>query len=260
MKRPNKDTSKRTKVYHITCSREYGVGCLYFWGCNLRCRLCLLKKEAFDCHLPETRFRIYDPTYKSDRPRRFLTLKKLLLLLNPLDLKQVILMGAEPVCDPSLPQIVTFLKQSKGSSIVLLTNGKTMPPLSLLDQVIFSIKAITPSLHRDYTGCDNETILRNFITIASCKTVSLHTETVFIPGYVDEDEVLRIADFIASVDRSIPFRIDAYLPIQGLPWHAPNVEDISSLTEKVRRILPYTSCLYGDEGKTDLAYTMERIF
>ncbi|MCX5826512.1 MAG: radical SAM protein [Deltaproteobacteria bacterium] len=260
MKRPNKDPSKRTKVYHITYSREYGVGCLYFWGCNLRCRLCLLKKEAFDCHLPETRFRIYDPTYRSDRPRRFLTLKKLLLLLDPLELKQVILMGAEPVCDPSLPQIVTSLKQSKGSSIVLLTNGKKMSPLSLLDQVIFSIKAITPSLHRDYTGCDNEAILRNFITIASCKSVSLHTETVFIPSYVDEDEVLRIANFIASVDRTIPFRIDAYLPIQGLPWHAPNVEAIHSLTEKVRRILPNASCLYGDDGKTDLAYMMERIF
>ena len=117
MKRPNEDTSKRTKVYHITCFREYGVGCLYFWGCNLHCRLCLLKKEAFDYHLPETSLRIYDPTYKSDRPRRFLTLKELLLLLDPLELKQVILMGAEAVCDPLLPQIVTSLKQSKSRSI-----------------------------------------------------------------------------------------------------------------------------------------------
>ena len=260
MKRPNKDPSNKTKVYHITCSREYGVGCLYFWGCNLRCRLCLLKKEAFDCHLPETRFRIYDPAYRSDRPRRFLTLKEILSLINPVELKQVILMGAEPVCDPSLPQIVTSLKQLKGCSIVLLTNGKKIPPLSLLDQVIFSIKAITPSLHRDYTGYGNEAILKNFIAIASSKSVSLHTETVFIPGYVDEGEVLRIAYFIASVDRSIPFRIDAYLPIQGLPWHAPNVQDIQSLAEKARRILPNTSCFYGDEGKTDLAYPMERIF
>jgi pyruvate formate lyase activating enzyme len=169
-------------------------------------------------------------------------------------------MGAEPVCDPLLPQIVTALKQSKDSFIILLTNGKKLPPLPLPDQVIFSIKAVTPSLHKDYTGYDNEVILKNFIEIASCKAVSLHTETVFIPGYVDEDEVLRIAEFIASVDRSIPLRIDAYLPIKGLPWQAPNVEDIHSLTEKVRGILPSTSCLYGDEGKTDLAYTVERIF
>jgi hypothetical protein len=49
MKRPDKYPLNKTKVYHITCSRDYGVGCLYFWGCTLRCRLCLLKKEAFDC-------------------------------------------------------------------------------------------------------------------------------------------------------------------------------------------------------------------
>jgi pyruvate-formate lyase-activating enzyme len=130
----------------------------------------------------------------------------------------------------------------------------------MLDQVIFSIKAITPALHRDYTGYDNGVILRNFNKIASCKSVSLQVETVFIPGYVDENEVLRIADFIASVDRFIPFRIDSYLPIQGLPWRAPKVEGIQSLTEKVKLILPNTSCLYGDEGRTELAYEVNRIF
>lgn len=256
----SKDHSQKTKVYHVTYSREHGVCCLYFWGCNLRCKLCLLKKEAFDCHLPETRFRIYDPAYKSERPAHFLTLQKLFVLLDPLLLKQIVLMGAEPVCDPRLPRILTYLKESKDCTIILLANGKKMPPLDMPDQIIFSIKAITTSLHRDYTGYDNDVILKNFSKIASCKSISLRTETVYIPGYVDEDEVLRIADFIASVDRSIPLRIDAYLPIQGLPWRAPTVEEIQSLNEKVRCILPNTSCLYGNEGKTELAYGVERIF
>jgi pyruvate formate lyase activating enzyme len=169
-------------------------------------------------------------------------------------------MGAEPVCDPLLPDILTFLKQSKGCSVTLLTNGKKPAPLSMVDQIIFSIKAITPSLHLDYTGYDNEIILRNFIETASCKSVTLHAETVFIPDYVDGEEVLRIAEFIASVYRSIPLRIDAYLPVQGLPWRCPTVEEIQTLGDRVRHILPNTSCLYGDEGKTELAYEIERIF
>jgi pyruvate-formate lyase-activating enzyme len=169
-------------------------------------------------------------------------------------------MGAEPVCDPLLPRVLASLKQLKDCHFILLTSGKKLPPLAMLDQVIFSIKAITPALHRDYTGYYNGDILRNFTEMASCKSVSLQVETVFIPGYVDEDEVLRIADFIVSVDRSIPFRIDSYLPIQGLPWRAPKVEEIRSLTEKVKRILPNTSCLYGDEGRTELAYEVNRIF
>ncbi len=260
MKSTKKDASRSTNVYHITYSREHGVGCLYFWGCNLRCKLCLLKKEVFDCHLPETRLRIYDPSYKSERPTHFLTLQKLMSLLDPLSLKQIVLMGAEPVCDPRLPRFLASLKRSKDCSFVLLTNGKKFPPLSMVDEIIFSIKAITPALHRDYTGVDNKIILRNFTKIAASKSVSLHVETVFIPDYVDEDEVLRIADFIASIDPAIPFRIDAYLPIEGLPWRAPQAHEIQSLTEKVRCMLPNTSCLYGDEGKTELAYEVERIF
>ena len=260
MKSAKKNSSRSTNVYHITYSREHGVGCLYFWGCNLQCKLCLLKKEAFDCHLPETRLRIYDPSYESGRPTSFLTLRELMLLLEPLSLKQVVLMGAEPVCDPMLHRILASLKQSNDCSFVLLTNGRKFPPLSMVDKIIFSIKAITPVLHREYTGVDNGAILRNFTRIAASKSVSLHVETVFIPDYVDEDEVLRIADFIASIDPEIPFRIDAYLPIQGLPWRAPQAHEIKSLAEKVRRVLPNTSCLYGDEGKTELAYEVERIF
>jgi pyruvate-formate lyase-activating enzyme len=181
-------------------------------------------------------------------------------LLDPLSLKQIVLMGAEPVCDPKLPRILASLKQSKDCSFVLLTNGRKFPPLSMVNDIIFSIKAITPALHRDYTGVDNKIILRNFTEIAASKSVSLHVETVFIPDYVDEDEVLRIAHFIASIDPAIPFRIDAYLPIQGLPWRAPQAREIQSLTEKVRCMLPKTSCLYGDEGKTELVYEVERIF
>jgi pyruvate formate lyase activating enzyme len=183
-----------------------------------------------------------------------------MLLLDPLSLRQIVLMGAEPICDPTLPRILTTLKKSKDCAFVLLTNGRKFPPLSMVDEVIFSIKAITPALHRDYTGVDNKVILRNFTEIAASKSVSLHVETVFIPDYVDEDEILRIADFIAAVDPAIAFRIDAYLPIRGLPWRAPQAHEIQSLAEKVRYILPNTSILYGDGGKTELAYEVERIF
>jgi pyruvate formate lyase activating enzyme len=254
------DKSVKTHVYHITYAPEFGVCCLYFWGCNLRCRLCLLKKEAFDCHLPENRLRIYDPAYTSSRPDRFLTFAELFELLDPLPLKQVVLMGAEPVCDPRLPDILESLKEKKGCSIVLLTNGRKYPPLTLVDQVVFSIKAVTPELHLNYTGEDNTDILRNFSSIAAEKTGALQTETVFIPGYIDEEEVLGIAGFIASVDPSVPFRIDAYLPVPYLPWRAPTVEEISRLRDKAVAVLPGTTCFYGDEGNTPLAYEVKRIF
>jgi len=250
----------QTNVYHITYSREFEICFLFFWGCNLKCRICLLKKEAYDCHLPENRLRIYEPDYRSKRPTTFLPLPELFNLLSQLNIKKTFLMGAEPACNPALPDIVNYLTSEKESKISLLTNGKELPPLSPLDEIVFSIKAITPALHRDYTGFDNTDIVKNFKTVAGFEKISLYAETVFIPDYVDEKEVIKIAEFIASVDKSIPFRIDAYVPVENLPWRAAGVNEIESLAEKVRRILPKTTCFYGDRGNIPLAYEVERVF
>lgn len=249
-----------TSVYHVTWSGQYGIASLYFWGCNLHCRICLLQKEVLDCHLPQTRYRIYDPAYMNPRPLRFLTPVELFEKLNLLAIKRVFLMGAEPVCDRSLPIILDYLQRTKHCTISLLTNGKRKLPVDKLDEVIFSIKALTPSLHRHYTGFNNRGILRNFRELAVLPNPRLFAETVFIPGYVDEEEVMRIAAFIASVNREIPFRIDAYLPVPGQPWRAPTVEEIQSLQERVLPVLPNTTCLHGREGKEALAYEVERIF
>lgn len=249
----------KTRVYHITYSKDYGICSLYFWGCNLNCRMCLLKKEAYDCHLPENRLRIYDPEYTSRRPSEFLTLGDLIKVLSRLDIKSAFLMGGEPIHDPNLGHVLDYLR-SRQSKISLLTNGLALPQLDLLDEVIFSIKAISPELHRDYTGHDNTAILNNFKNIAATEGVSLYSETVFIPDYVDEKEIFKIAEFIASVNAGIPFRIDAYLPVPGLSWRAPCVKEIESLAVEIKKILPLTTCFFGDSGNTPLAYDIERIF
>ena len=249
-----------TSLYHVTWSDRFGICCLYFWGCNLRCRVCLLKKEVLDCHLAETRLRIYDPSHISAEPRRFLDLEQIFEILKPLPIKRVFLMGAEPLCEPLLPQVLEFLRYEKFCVISLLTNGKLMPPLNLLDEVIFSIKAITHSLHRNYTGFPNQAILKHFEELAAIPQIRLHAETVFIPDYVDESEVMKIAAFIASADPDIPFRIDAYLPVPGQPWRVPEVEEIEALKDKICKILPRTTCFHGKQGNEPLAYEVKRLF
>ncbi len=105
----------KTKVYHITYSGEYAVCCIFFWGCNINCRICLLKKEAYDCHLPETRLRLYDPDYSSGRPSEFLSLERIRVLLSDIPIGKTFLMGGEPLCDPALGKILDFLKEEKKS-------------------------------------------------------------------------------------------------------------------------------------------------
>ena len=64
---------------------------LHFWGCNLNCRACLLKKEIYDCHLEETRNGIFNGTKKSLHiPERFLDLEEVMQILRKLEVKRVI--------------------------------------------------------------------------------------------------------------------------------------------------------------------------
>ena len=70
----------------------------------------------------------------------------------------------------------------------------------------------------------------------------------------------KIAEFISSADWSIPFRIDSYLPMPGLPWRAPEIQEVEALREKVKTILPKITCLHGDGGRKELAYEIEKIF
>jgi len=250
----------RTSLYHITWGEQYGICSLYFWGCNLRCRICLLKREVFDCHLPETRLRIYDPSFVSRRPRQFLTFEQTVDILDRLPIKQVFLMGAEPLCEHLLPRILEFLRRKKSCFISLLTNGKLMPPLNMVDEIIFSIKAISHSLHKHYTGFSNRGILKNFIKLAGVPGIRLHVETVFIPDYVDEAEVMKIAAFVASIDPAVPFRIDAYLPVPGQRWRVPEIEELEKLGDSVCKILPATTCFHGKQGNEPLVYEVKRIF
>ena len=256
----NSDYCGQTKVYHVTYSREYGVCSLFFWGCNFRCRICYLHKEAYDCHLSENSQRMDDPLYRRNPPQKFLSLYQLTRLLEPLSIKKVFLMGAEATQDSLLSEILHYLKESKMSFISLLTNGSKRAPLFLLDEVVLSIKAITPGLHREYTGEDNGPVVRHLREITDQRIVSLRTETVFIPDYVDESEVMKIAELISSVDRNIPFHIDAYWPMPGLPWREPSVREIEALRDRLITILPNTTCLHGKTGGEEVAYEMEEVF
>jgi pyruvate formate lyase activating enzyme len=66
-------------------------------------------------------------------------------------------------------------------SVTLLTNGYSPVPTSFVDEVVLSIKAVTPSLHLDYTGRDNKPVLQAFEKIAREKQLKLYAETVLIP-------------------------------------------------------------------------------
>ena len=244
-------------IYHITYGPNTGIVQLHFWGCNLACKACLLRREIYDCHLTETKDRIFQKqNIENHVPHEFLDMEAVIQHLDNLTVNEVIFMGAEPALDPELPRLTGILHERFSSYNVLLTNGFNHVNTEHIDEVVFSIKAVTDNIHREFTGKSNEAALKNLADFYN-SGVKLRTESIFIPEYIDGSEIEKIARYISSVDKDIPYRIDAYIPIGDNPWRRPTSEEIENAASAARKCLNNVSYLAGTE---DLKYEVVRIF
>ncbi len=84
--------------------------------------------------------------------------------------------------------------------------------------VKFDLKMWDENLNRALCGVSNEASLRNFSMIGEKyfekrgEVPLLTASTLLIPGYVDAEEVEKIAEFIASINPEIPYTLLAFYP------------------------------------------------
>ena len=83
--------------------------------------------------------------------------------------------------------------------------------------VKFDLKAWDDNLHLALTGVTNRRTFDNFSRAARRFILRpeppvLIANTLLVPGYIDEIEVERIAQFIANLDPSIPYSLLAFHP------------------------------------------------
>jgi pyruvate formate lyase activating enzyme len=81
----------------------------------------------------------------------------------------------------------------------------------------FDLKAFDEEIHLGLTGVSNQRTLENFARVARRYTERpelplVIASTLLVPGYVDTDQVAKIADFIASIDVRIPYALLAFAP------------------------------------------------
>jgi pyruvate formate lyase activating enzyme len=81
----------------------------------------------------------------------------------------------------------------------------------------FDIKAYDDNLNRALCGASNEYTLDNFRWLASLSKQRpdpplLVASTLLVPGYIDVEEVTKIADFIAALDPQIPYTLLGFYP------------------------------------------------
>lgn len=186
----------------------------------------------------------------------FLDLWGVIDKLKTMDVGRVIFLGGEPTIDPELSDLARILHADLNTYNILLTNGHSLPDLEDVNEVQLSIKAYTDTIHQEFTGKSNAKVLKNFEGLYS-QGVKLRSESIFIPGYIDLEEIEKIAEFISSIDPKIMYRIDGYVPVPGMPWRRPKPKEVERAVTVAKRYLREVSCLRGDE---DLRYEVLNIF
>jgi pyruvate formate lyase activating enzyme len=83
--------------------------------------------------------------------------------------------------------------------------------------VKFDLKARDPDLHRALTGVTNKRTLENFARAAEFIRRRPHpplliANSLLVPGYIDEREIIAIAKFIAALNPDIPYSLLAFHP------------------------------------------------
>jgi pyruvate-formate lyase-activating enzyme len=234
------------KVYHIAYEPSYGSVDIHIWTkCTLDCRACYTNWELYDFGLYDDALEDIKNRERQAPPDKFLSYDEVIAYLKPLEIKYAVFMGTEAALDPELPQLAKELHEKWNSYNILLTNGMVMPNLEDIDQVIFSLKAYSEDVFKAYTGRSNKTALKNFEAIAKAGK-NLHAEVVYIPELIEADEVERVAQFVASVDPNISFRIDAYFPVPECPWRAATNEEVEIAAERAKKHMDNVTILTLD--------------
>ncbi len=128
--------------------------------------------------------------------------------------------GGDLACQPEFyAEAAREIKAlDKNLWVLFETNGYGLTPENLdifreagIDSFWLDIKAYHDEVHKRLTGCHNDWILRLPQEIKRRDFV-LEILSLYIPGWVEDDQIGDIAGLIASVDVRIPFTILAFFP------------------------------------------------
>jgi pyruvate formate lyase activating enzyme len=238
------------KVYHIVYEPSFKSLDVHFWlPCNLKCRACYTNYETQDFGLFDDPIAHIAGKALTSPPRRFYRLEEVKSAIKGLVIERAIFMGTEPALDPEMPCLAECLKHDFGAYNIMLTNGLKLADMCHIDEIIFSLKAVTPAVHKAYTGVDNRRIMQNFAVLYKTGK-KMQAEMVFIPGLIEADEVERVAQFVASVSPDIILRIDAYFPVGDNPWRAATKNEVEDAAMRAQKHVKKVSCLTLDLKRT----------
>ena len=179
---------------------------VFFYGCNFNCLFC------------------QNATHKDLSRASRHTVSDFVALASRQDVYCVCFFGGSP--EPQLPFAIRASESIEGVRICWEWNGcgnrslvRKAAEISLRSGGIvkFDLKAFDPHLSEALCGVPNKRAYENFEMIAreffeGSDPPVLTATTLLVPFYVDEIEVSRIAEFIASINDEIPYSLLVFHP------------------------------------------------
>ncbi len=141
--------------------------------------------------------------------------------------------GGDVVCCPEFySECTKLIKRETDLHVLIETNGYGLTPENLdilnkagVDSFWLDIKAFDDTIHRRLTGVSNKRILELPQEITDLKFV-LEVLSLYIPEWVETDQILKIAELLVDVDPEIPFTILAYFPAYKMTVRAPTLNEM----------------------------------
>lgn len=149
----------------------------------------------------------------------------------------------EPLVSYEFVRDCAGLVRKRGMVNVLVTNGTIEEEpwralLPLIDAANIDLKGFTPAWYRQLGG-DLQTV-KHSIALAA-EQCHVEVTTLLVPGENDStEEIVELAQWLASIDRSIPLHLSRFFPRYRMTDHPPTpVGQVYRLAETARAYLAY---------------------
>lgn len=149
--------------------------------------------------------------------------------------------GGDIVCCPQFyAQCTKLIKRTTDLRVLIETNGYGLTAENLhvlrragVDAFWLDIKAYNNIVHEELTGVSNSRILNLPERIIKLGFV-LEVSTLYIPHWVETDQITKIAELLAEVDVDIPFTVLAYFPAYKMDVRPPTLDEMVSAYDAAR--------------------------
>ncbi|MFA6065498.1 MAG: AmmeMemoRadiSam system radical SAM enzyme [archaeon] len=224
------DPIEKKPLYHfLPGSETMSIG---FFGCNFKCDFC----QNFDIS-----FTRGTAAEKALIGAEEVTPQKLIELALKRKAKSIAITYNEPAISAEYNLESFKLAHENKLSTIYVSNGyisgeqikSLIKKETKLDAINVDLKSFNSEFYRKTCGGELESVL-DCIKLIHKKGIHIELTTLVIPGKNDSPlELKQIADFIASIDKNIPWHVSAFFPMHKMTNISPTSTSEIASTVKI---------------------------